>query len=498
MLARRQLPFIWLISFLSAYYIFIISQPLLYHLRGATVSDDAFYYLTYARNIAAGKGPTYGGIITNGVQPLWALLQITPALVVHDQEALLRTVLCIGALFNILSLVIMWNVLHRLTSPSAAWFAVLAYVGYLTLTRVTLSGMEISLCLFSFSLLLLALVTDRLRLLSIALVLLCLSRVDLLIYLPFIAIIIKIKHCRLRRVLEVLAPVIVIMACYFVLNRVVFGVWLPISGEVKAVYWAQKIAPSFGTRFNIAYWAHTAAQSTQQLGWLIAWLFEPVLRGSLVIGALTILATVVGLTLRSIQAVRLRRVDPLWLLGVAAYVHVYAFYWQLGTYYVLYQSWYYAAEILLLVVCVGIAFKQRVFNSVGSILVLACTVLYVWQVFNSTIQTTRATEDVKGLEGLYHAALAIPPDVRAGSFNSGVIGYFSRATVINLDGLMNNVERLDAIRSGRPLVDYLKAHDIQYVADYQDFDIPGYVVSSGPMIDEFGILTCWRVVRFIE
>ena len=102
----RSLSHIYLAVFailLMAYYVVVIAQPLAFHLHGATVIDDTFYYLTYAQNIAAGLGSTYGGMLTNGVQPLWAGILVIPALVVKDHETYLRLALVIAAFLNVAS-----------------------------------------------------------------------------------------------------------------------------------------------------------------------------------------------------------------------------------------------------------------------------------------------------------------------------------------------------------------------------------------------------------
>jgi hypothetical protein len=66
-----------------------------------------------------------------------------------------------------------------------------------------------------------------------------------------------------------------------------------------------------------------------------------------------------------------------------------------------------------------------------------------------------------------------PAEARIGAWNSGIIGYFSRRTVVNLDGVVNNrlytyvqvrhaTVRLDGI------VDYLRQEGVDYVTDYED------------------------------
>jgi hypothetical protein len=479
------------VLFLLVYYVVIIAQPLPFHLRGATVVDDTFYYLKYTQNIAAGLGPTYGGVFTNGVEPLWAALLVIPALLVKDHELFLRVALFIAALFNLGSVIVLWDLLRRWFSTNAGNVGLAIYVGFLVMTNVALTGMEISLCLFVFGLALWALITDRLYLLSATLILISLSRVDMLIFVPFfIAIALVGQSDWRRRLLVLLAPVVVVLGMYFFLNRAVFGVWLPISGEVKASVWQQSITPIYGNRLNPAYLVFTLGQAVQEIGQLLVWLFTPELRVNLFVGILLIVGLVAGLTLSAVKSVRQRRGSWKLLLGAAACIHIYAFYWQLGAGFVLYQSWYYSPEVLLMVVCIAVStMHSRRLAYGGTALAVGCIAVFVTGIFTNQLSFSR------GIYGLYEAALAVPENARVGSFSSGVIGYFGKATVINLDGLMNNVERLEAIRQNEPLIDYLKAHEIEYVADYGDSPVQGNIVSSGPMINEFGNLTRWWVVR---
>ena len=58
----------------------------------------------------------------------------------------------------------------------------------------------------------------------------------------------------------------------------------------------------------------------------------------------------------------------------------------------------------------------------------------------------------------------LPPEARIGSWNAGVIGYYSDRQVINLDGLINDWDFLAHLES-RDLAGYLEKEDIRYLAD---------------------------------
>jgi hypothetical protein len=61
------------------------------------------------------------------------------------------------------------------------------------------------------------------------------------------------------------------------------------------------------------------------------------------------------------------------------------------------------------------------------------------------------------------------PDARIGSFNAGIIGYFSERTVINLDGVVNE-GAYKARRDGR-LLEYMCSKQIRYLVDVEAADL---------------------------
>lgn len=63
----------------------------------------------------------------------------------------------------------------------------------------------------------------------------------------------------------------------------------------------------------------------------------------------------------------------------------------------------------------------------------------------------------------------LPPDAILGAWNAGEMGYFSGRRVINLDGLINDVDYARRIvLGGESLVDYLRTNRVSYLVDYYD------------------------------
>ncbi|MCX8112234.1 MAG: hypothetical protein N3E49_03430 [Bacteroidia bacterium] len=70
---------------------------------------------------------------------------------------------------------------------------------------------------------------------------------------------------------------------------------------------------------------------------------------------------------------------------------------------------------------------------------------------------------------LYEGALwmkaHLPPNTRVGSFDAGIVGYFSELPVTNLDGLVNSVSFIP-YALGDSVYRYLKKEGIAYLAQF--------------------------------
>ncbi|MFK7928879.1 MAG: hypothetical protein AB8H79_11875, partial [Myxococcota bacterium] len=63
----------------------------------------------------------------------------------------------------------------------------------------------------------------------------------------------------------------------------------------------------------------------------------------------------------------------------------------------------------------------------------------------------------------------LPPQTRVGSWDAGLIGYHARVPIINLDGVVNDVQWLHAMRdgsAGRRLQD----EDVRWIANHSFFE----------------------------
>src|SRR4029077_6203258 len=89
------------------------------------------------------------------------------------------------------------------------------------------------------------------------------------------------------------------------------------------------------------------------------------------------------------------------------------------------------------------------------------------------------------------------PSTIFASWNSGQLGFFSNRSVINLDGVINNVDYYQRVLHGSlPLANYLFENNVAYLVDYATYSpIPDFpVVRAFPISDGSGrSIRIWRV-----
>ena len=212
-------------------------------------ADDAFYYLGVARNVAAGHGSTFSGLVhTNGYHPLWLLLLAGAALVVRDAYDLLAAVMVIQAVLWVAAVGQAMAIGRRLGSEAAALAGLVAFGTLTVLTgQLSFAGME------SAPLVLALLVAVRLILalpagddhrgewtLGIVLAVVALVRLDATPTALALAVVAAARPgtapgTRPTRYGRLVGPLAAGLAVYMAFNQAVFGTATPVSGQAKAI-----------------------------------------------------------------------------------------------------------------------------------------------------------------------------------------------------------------------------------------------------------------------
>ncbi len=468
---RAEWPLVVLVGAVVTIQLFLISRPLDFLLVNL-LPDDAFYYFEIARTIASGQGSTFDGLTpTNGYHPLWMLV-LVPIFTFFGTT--------VGALEPIraaLALAIICNVVTAITL-----YRILAFVATERTSRLiglglflfnpfflyeSLNGLETALALMLTTLFLLSALrlpvapTPR-SLLSLGLLggLMVLSRIDLVFYLAtMLAWLLMRGGFRQATLVGVVAAGLVVP--FFVWNFVNFGMVLTSASGANTLVNRVLIEQDHGwsvgqaikaTVYNLHLQANELMRHTGSLELAYA-----------LLGA-SLLAVLLGM-----WRVPVRRTDisPAQVFGVGFLLLFIA---NVGIRWTA-RTWYFVS-FGILIALLGAALVELVLRSgalskaakgaVGSGFLLLVCFLF----FTSWHQDLR--ERIPKQREMYAAAEwfneQVPDTTRIGVFNAGIIGYFARAQVINLDGLVNT----DAYRAmqERSLWAYIRESNIQYLSDF--------------------------------
>jgi hypothetical protein len=458
--------------------------------------DDAYYYLTIARNVAAGMGPTFDGLSrTNGFHPLWLL--VLTGMFSLDPNALdaVRIVIALQAGLAASGCFLVMSALsRRISSVGVLLFSVLL-LG-LPRSSFALSGGMESALLFLFLIVawrvqkwtFAALGVSRLIVLGTVWAAVFATRLEALvgILVPACALLLSKNATGTRapatsraRYLAALGIIpLLTVATYVTLNLRMFGTWFPVSAAVKAMI--RDHAAGWGWPTTWVHWfpwpgydvvtslgVHPEALSSVQ---------------ALVYG-FAIAATIAGLTFyrRSIWGA-LRRAECTSLVLICLLIIAVDLV-GMGRFY--YSQMWYLLPLRLLQALVLASVLERLPKLGWAVLALGVVWIGVrWDRLPAhTDHTTQA-----------HAAGAwlrahSEPDARIGSWNAGAIGYFSERSVVNLDGLVNTPNYLESVlvpgaRSEfAPFSAYVSSREIQWVADQRCAPTGG--PCGSPLFGEF-------------
>ena len=478
-------------------------------------ADDAFYYFQIAYNLAQGNLSTFDGGITrtNGYQPVWLLL-ITPFYWLFDKEA---------ALFGIKAFEII------LVAGGVAVIAVAARVARMAWPllfaalpmlyhnpKQLLWGMEAAAAMFALALLILAVclyMRDPERwkwhVAAVAFTLPWVRLEYIAISLAATAALCVIEWSRqerrslrpsalanIRHAYIPLIGAIAGMLVYFAYNGLVFGGVLPVSAAAKLAlsqaHWAQEGGYDFLENFRYMIRRHA---------------FDYELRFALEICAYLLIAW--RLALRSND-----RRD--WLLvaflvgafGLAA-GHIAKFAQTVLTVhpYTGNQSWYFVPAYLMTALIIPVRLYIAILlirrfitprwriaaNALGvGVVVIGAAVLIgrtgFAEPFRWVDEESRSTEihwDIAAYMGVQVMNRALPEGSVIGAWDAGVIGYFSRFPVVNMDGLVNSYDHLRS----RPAqqtegLDFYRRYGVTHFANNRRYDrIPNNVMFESVPFD---------------
>ena len=443
--------------------------------------DDAYYYLVIARNLAAGRGPTFDGVDpTTGYQPLWQGMLAAVAGVVPDRQ-LLQVALFLGAVLAIAGFCAYARVVHSVVALTPLGFAVgLAVATGPVAWERTVNGMEGPAVIAAMALVAVAAMrwwgapsARSMALVGVACGLLCLGRTSQATTIAIVPVVLLwglrrsgVRVPLARQLGAWVGGAAAVCLPWFLWSWATVGTTTSTAGAVKA-HWQELTTGSFPSSAGLKQtqlaaatelWRQVSAvaPSTYDAPGLLRKVIELVLVGLVAWGAVRLVRRAsygVVVLAPALAVVARYAVELLWIPNMRA-------------------SWYTAPLFTLtgLAVAVGVSWlvrrasagapAARVRRAPRPLLLGAQVVLGVVLVVLVGRQAARIPPTWG--EANWEAAQelrALPEGTRIGSFDTGSLG-FVRPGVVNLDGLVRGPDYVDEVTSGRPLASVVLDEDL--------------------------------------
>lgn len=446
------------------------------------IIEDMFYYLRIAQYLVSGSGSTFDGSApTNGYHPAWMLVSVALASV-FSGENLVTALLLIAALLHGCQAAIIYKILERNTSREVSVGVTLIYVFNWRIIAVNLGGLETPLAVFSILIILDWLdrkrneaLSDRDRIiLSIMLGLSIYTRMDLILFAAATLLFVWLLDIFFHNIpfwratsREIFMAIIVVavLTPWFYFSLRVSGALLP-NSRVALDLFGDPAATQSLIEFSIQKLRYSINLSQDTANMIGLWPYAPA-DGlmSLTAAALLTLA-VFSVFLGVWQA---RSIAPLsivvWLCLGFAVLHVGYYVTQSAP-----KVRYMLPVVAAMALPFGIAlhaiesFRSGKKYSVGIIsTIFVISLVAGLQCWLANVGSGRfhAFHPLLRESGLWIGNEL--PNSRIGSWNAGIISFFSRAPVTNLDGVVND-ESIQFMRKG-DISSYIQERGLTHLAD---------------------------------
>lgn len=463
------------------------------------MSDDAFYYLNIARNVVLGKGVSFDGIFpTNGFHPLYLAMLIPLYLVfptinvpervlAHNLEFNAQLGLSILMIFNATTAFPLYALLKRSISQAAGFIGVVIWLFNPWVLVISLAGVETATYVFLVALISFLYIKYRLeehlqvhykKLFIIGLLwgLTVLARSDGVFLLIAILLDMFINKDKALQIVVPLATCGIILAPWLLWNYLTFGTITQVSG----------LAVFLHTHFDLNHsWGEMITTLIQSTGRML------VVSATLMYQSFFLLALLLIVRVVPRYRGKTERLEKIGLLSFLIFyaILIFGFY---GWYLLRKQFWYFMPLIFVVSVFSGVfheAFirslktcnrkQKNIFTGLvtGVLLVTSGIGWWFWQSRDYVIYPA----EQNGYILAQWINKETESEARIGSWNSGILGYLSGRTVINLDGVVNNnlyryaVDKRVSFYDLGGMWDYIESMGINYITDYENILTPAII-----------------------
>ncbi|MCS7189873.1 MAG: glycosyltransferase family 39 protein, partial [Bacteroidia bacterium] len=442
-------------GFLAALSLFLPFQSIL----SSVLLDDTFYYAQIARNLAHKGLLSFDGIHeTNGFHLVWLLLITPVAYFFPEDETFIRGILLVEAIFSALAVAWMWQLLRRHFSFGSTLAATLIALLFYYTNWILICGMEGGIAIaFLFASLrahesyIEFPSSGRLISLGVFLGLLALSRLDTALLIGAIGIeLLRRKALYPAILLGILATLP--LCAYLLFNLFYFDHLLPANALIKL--------------------SKDPLQSLHRFSQTMHRLLFGSQSGLGLLFLLLLLGLGIGWLIYRIRTQTYKVLAPSSFytigipLGAASVTHLLLIALLIGKIY----PWYLIMEVFFMVwvLCVLAYYLERYSPVLKNVFWIAVVgfVGVIW----APILYRRWYPKYRELhlvfrEGAQWLEKNTPPTAKIGCFDAGIVGYFAHRRVINLDGLVNNVEFVPYAR-GDSVYAYIRKERIEYLAQF--------------------------------
>lgn len=297
------------------------------------------------------------------------------------------------------------------------------------------------------------------------------------------------------------SPILLLIGGYMIFNKLVFGTFTPVSGQIK--HWWSTLANTvyvgksslvtvlgLSPNGNSGPWSLVTSYIDEASTWFCGLLkINDRLSGMLIFILFTVILLAAVVWVIKAAGVLKGKTFSI-LLSVLLFACIFQVAYYTGTGYAASRNWYWVAEMILLVLLgtllldCGFTLLERkkvspIFAFVtGGLLIAGVLFLHGGYVYRLAPYRVPQGHQVDYIEDILELETLVPEGSIIGMTGGGTTAYFlPNRTVVNMDGLINSADYFAAMKAGTA-TEFLDALPLDYV-----YGTPYMLLESDPYVD---------------